>query len=259
MRELKRLNAWLNGAALRDVDGRIHIVNITENAPDQELSWTDAPGRSGQRLMGRRRTNQRITIEFDIRELFDLAARASIVDAVNAWARDGILEVSYRPEQRIRVVLGKAAELGGARDVTGSYTLDFDTTGVPFWESAAAVTWSASGTGANIAGTMAIPGSVETWPDVSITPTGGTLNTITVAFGNSSMSFEGLNVGSGTKMTITHDDQGLLVVKAGSTSKLSCRTAVSADELEAGPGSVRAAYLANVACSVTFSARGRFR
>lgn len=257
MRALKRLNAWIDGAALRDVDARLHIVDINENAPEQELTWATAPARNGQRLLTRTRASKRIVIEFDSRELFDLAARAAMVDAVNAWAGDGMLEVSYRPGQRIPVVLSKPAEFGGARDVTGTYELDFEAAVSPFWEDITPTVWTQSGS--NGSGTMILPGSVPTVPEIEIKPTGGTLSSLTVGFGGKSMTFSGLGVSTSSKLIIGHDERGILYAKAGSTSKLATRTAASADDFEAGPGSVAVSYVANTACAVTFRARGRYR
>lgn len=257
MRELRRLNAWINGAALRDVDSKIHVVNITENAPDQELTWADAPGRMGQRLLTRRRTNKRITIEFDIRELFDLSARRAVVDVVNTWARDGVLEVSYRPEQQIRVVLAKAAEFGGARDVTGSYTLDFDAAATPYWEDITPQRLEISG--ASGGGTIIIPGNAPAQPEITLTPTGGTLNTVTFGFAGKEIQFTGMSIPNGMPFVISHDERGLLTATAGAGRMLSLRTAASADDFEGGPGAVDAAYSASVACTGVFTVRGRWR
>lgn len=254
MREQKRLNAWINGAALRDIDNRIHVVDIRENAPEQELTWADLPGRNGQRLMGRVRRNKQITIEFDIRELFNLADRAQIVDAVNAWARDGVLEVSHRPEKRIRVVLAKAAELNGARDVTGSYTVDFDAAATPYWEAKEAVELHLTGSSAG--GALEIPGSAEAKPEIYITPSSGTLNTLRVSFGLYTMNFTGLGVAAGNTLAITHDDRGVLVIADPATSKLDKRTAESADDFSAAPGYTVASYTANTSCAAVFAVRG---
>lgn len=254
MREQKRLNAWINGAALRDIDNRIHVVNITENAPDQELTWADAPGRNGQRIMGRVRRSKQITIEFDIRELFNLADRAAIVDAVNAWARDGVLKASHRPHKQIRVLLTKPAELNGARDVTSSYTVEFTAAATPYWEAEEAVELHM--TGASGGGALEIPGSAEAKPEIYITPTGGTLNTLSVSFGFYTMTFTGLGVSSGNTLAITHDDNGVLVIADPATSKLEKRTAESADDFSAAPGYTVASYTANTACKAVFAVRG---
>ena len=256
MREYRRLDAWINGAAMRDISGRLHIVNITEEAPDQELTWADIPGRSGQRLMERVRRNKRVTIEFDIRELYRLADRASIVDAVNAWARDGVLEVSYRPQQRLRVVLAKAAEFGGARDVTDSYTLHLDAAASPYWESKDALEITASGTGGS--GELIVPGSAQARPEIYVTPTGGTLNTLRLDFGLASMSFTDLGVAANTTLAITHDDRGVLVIADPIASKLNKRSADSADDFILSPGFALASFAANVACDVKFAVRGCF-
>ena len=100
---MRKLEAWINGVPLSGV-GRILIQDIADNVPETEITYGDSPDRMGQRLLARRRLSRRVNIEFAVRELTDLAARAAAVDRVNAWAQDGILEVGHRPGQRLRVI-----------------------------------------------------------------------------------------------------------------------------------------------------------
>lgn len=256
MRALKRLNAWLNDAALRDVSSRLNIVDIHERPADATLEWATAPGVSGQRLMTRTRQSVRIQIEFDIRELFDLTARAAIVTAANAWARDGILKVSYRPEQQIAVVLAEAASIEDARDVSSTFTITLQAAADPYWQDSDTRTLALSGS--SDSGSIVVPGQAAAWPVVTVTPSSATLNTLTLNIGGQSMAFSGLAVSAGTTLKIDHDARGLLTIKAGIANKMQCRSAASADEFRTAPGSAEISYTANTSCAVNVAYRGRY-
>lgn len=256
MRALKRLNAWINDAALRDVDSRLCITEISEPEADTTMEWATSPGTSGQRLVRRTRQAKKVRVEFDIRELLDLTARAAIVTAANGWAADGILKVSYRPGQQLRVMLSQAANIEGARDVTGKFTIEFQTGAYPYWEDEVAEALALSGSMGS--GTLRVPGQAATQPEIDITPSSSTLTGITLTIGGKAMEFSGISVSSGTTLKIRHDDRGLLTVKAGSTSLLNKRTAASADDWLLKPGSASVSYTANTACAVNVRARGRY-
>lgn len=255
MRALKRLNAWINDKAIRDIDSRIHVVNITENAPEIELTWGSNPGRHGQRLLGRTRKNLRVSIEFDLRELYNLADRASIVDAVNAWAADGILKVSHRPSQRLRVIRAAPAAFNGARDVTESYTVELEADAYPFWEDELPTRLELSGS--TNSGTVIVPGSAQALPEISVTPTSGTLDALSLTINGKTMVFADLGITTGT-LVIDHDNGGYLRIHVGNTSKMEKRTAASADDFVIAPGAMAVSYTADTACGVTVSARGRY-
>lgn len=257
MRSLKRLNAWINGDALRDVDSRIYITQITEPDADATLEWGTSPGMQGQRLLRRARQAKKVIVEFDIRELFDLTSRQTVVTAANGWAADGIMRVSYRPGQRLRVQRSKAASMADARDVTGTYTIEFTAGPYPFWEDETPKTLAlASGTTGS--GTLIVPGQVYAGMDITVTPGSSTLSTLSLTIKGQTMAFADLGVASGTALAIGHDDRGLLTVKAGSNSKLNKRTAASVDDFNIAPGSASISFTANTACTVKVSARGRY-
>ena len=111
-------------------------------------------------------------------------------------------------------------------------------------------------TGASGGGALEIPGSAEAKPEIYITPTTGTLNTLSVSFGFYTMNFTGLAVAAGNTLAITHDDNGVLVIADPATSKLNKRTAESADDFSAAPGYMVASYTANTACKAVFAVRG---
>lgn len=257
MRSLKRLNAWLDNEALRDVDSRIYITQITEPDSDATLEWGTCPGTLGQRLLQRTRTSKKIVIEFDIRELFDLAARQAIVTAANGWAKDGILRVSYRPDQRLRVIRSKAASIADARDVTGKYTIEYTAGPYPFWEDETPKTLALAA-GTTGSGTLIVPGQVYAGMEITVTPGSETLNTLSLTIKGQTMAFANLGVAAGTALAIGHDGRGLLTIRAGNTSKLSKRTAASVDDFNIAAGSAAISYTANTSCTVKVSARGRY-
>lgn len=256
MRALKRLNAWINDAALRDVDPRLNIVDIHEQPADTTLEWGSASGVSGQRLLHRTRQGKRIQIEFDIRELFDLAARAAIVTAANAWAADGVLKVSYRPRQALNVVLAEAASIEDARDVTAGFSITFQAGPDPYWRDEDATVYSYSGSSAS-GEIITVPGQAPVSPEITVTPS-ATLNTLSITIGGTTMAFASLNVAANTTLTIAHDERGFLTVKAGTTSVLNKRTAASVDDFLLKPGKRGLSYTADASCAMNVRFRGRY-
>lgn len=257
MREMRRLNAWLGGQDLRSLDPRILIREISEDTPEIETDFGTWPGRAGQIMLTRERRSLRVAIRFAIRELYDLAARAQVLDTVNAWAQDGYLSVSYRPQRRLYVYRVGPAAPDTIRDYTAEYTVAFEAVASPYWEDVSTTSWTASG--ASGSGTLAVRGNLPACVEATVTPTGGTLSTLTLTVGGTSMTFSGLGVPNGTAFRVAYDERGLLGIGTASASKLSCRSAASADDLIAGPGSADVSFTAGTACTVTLEARGRWQ
>ena len=257
MRALKRLNAWINDAALREVSGKLNIVDIKEQPADVTLEWGSAPGVNGQRLLRRTRQGKRIQIEFDIRELFNIAERAAIVTDANAWAADGVLKVSYRPRQQMDVILAEAASIEAARDVNATYTITFQAGPDPYWrdEDATVYSYSGSSTSGQI---ITVPGQAQVSPEITVTPSSGTLDALSITLGGYTMAFSGLGVSANTALVIAHDERGFLTVKAGTTSVLNKRTAASVDDFLLKPGKRGLSYTADTSCAVDVRFRGRY-
>ena len=252
MREMRRLNAWLNGQDLRSLDPRILIREINEGAPEVETEYGAHAGWPGQYLLGSERRNRRITITFAVRELYDTAERARVIDAVNAWAQDGYLMVSYRPQRRIWVHRVAPAAPDTIRDYTAVYSVAFDAAASPYWEDVTTTSWTATGSSAS--GTLSALGNRPIRVTASVVPS-GTLNTCSITVGSTSMSFTGLSVASGKTLAIAYDEQGILSIQADGAGKLSCRSAASSDDLIALPGDTAVSFTAGVSCAVTLEAR----
>ena len=257
MRALKRVDAWINRASLRAVDDIILIQQINEEPPQIAVTYGENPGWNGQRLLQRNRTTRRITITFQLRELYDLSRRARVIDAINGWAQDGILQVSYRSGQQIRVYCVNRPTMGAARDVLEEYTIGFEAAVSPFWEDAQPVSLSLSGT--DESGTLFVPGTEPCRLTTEITPTGGTLTEFTITAGGSVFAFSGLDIAQDTPIKIAYTDDGYLTVSAANTSLLPCRSAASADDLLVSPGVQTISFEADVACDVTIYARGLWK
>jgi len=254
MREKKRLEAWIDGAALTGVDGRILLRQIEDEAPQIETTYGDIPG-GGRMLLNQRRVGRRLSIVFALRELYDLPARARIIDAVNAWAQGEWLEVSYRPDQRMRVRCVGVTAMGSARDVHAEYRLNFDDLAAPYWEDKHTQILQLGGTYNQ--GSIYVPGTADAIAEAQIVPTAA-LNAVTLNVGNSSITLNGLNVQAGSALTIDHDDRGLIRIAANGTGKISCRTPASDDDLIAHPGQMTIGFSADAYCAVTVRIRGRW-
>lgn len=252
-----KLDAWLGQDSIRAVDARVQVTNISWKTAAETGSGESAglDGRLRQRI---RRDALTVTIEFTLFEFLDIQAREAAIENVNAWARDGYLRISTKPGRRVWVQCTKRADVETARDHNASFSLEFETAEAPFWEDAQPTAFTLTGTSGS---TMAsIPGTRECAPaDVTITPTGGTLNALTLTLGESEMAFENLGVAQGASLLLAHDGNGYLTISSSGASKYACRTGESDDELTAEAGSALIAFTANTACEVEFSVRGRYK
>ena len=253
-----KLNAWFGQESLRDADPNIQITNISRT-PSIRTGSRDGGGRDGRFRAPQYRDYLKITIEFTLYAFLDIEARESAIEAANAWARDaGYLQISQKPGRRVWVQCAQRAEIQDARDHKETFQLVFETAENPFWEDAFSTAFAFSGAAA--ATTAHIPGTRACSPaDVTVTPTGGALTTLTLTLGETQMAFAGLNVASGASLLLRHDDQGRLTITGGGASCYACREGASDDELIAGPGRAAIGFTANVACNVRFEVRGRYK
>ena len=250
-------DAWFGGDTLRAADPRIYVTNISQEIAEK-ASYGENTGLDGRRRKRVRRELLRVTVHFRVLENRDPEAREMAVEAANAWAREGYLEISTKPGRRLYVTCQGRASVKSAEDPKEEYTLTFETAESPYWEDKAATVFAFAG-GATDSRTVAIPGTMDTIAEASVTPTGGTLSTLTLRLGDTYMYFTGLSVASGTALILDHDERGYLRIKAGTATKYHCRLAASDDELEAAPGGQTAGFVANVACDVVFRVRGRYK
>lgn len=254
-----KLNAWFGQESLRDADPNIQITNISRT-PSIRTGSRDGGGRDGRFRAPQYRDYLKITIEFTLYAFLDIEARESAIEAANAWARDaGYLQISQKPGRRVWVQCAQRAEIQDARDYKETFQLVFETAEAPFWEDAFSTAFAFSGAAA--ATTAHIPGTRKSAPaEVTVTPTGGTLNALTLTLGESEMVFENLGIAQGASLLLTHDENGYLTIASSAgASKYACRTGGSDDELTAEAGSALIAFTANTACEVEFRVWGRYK
>ena len=250
-------DAWFGGDTLRDADSRIHSIRAAQEITEK-TETSENTGQDGKRRTRTRRESIRVTITFSVLETADPVTRQLAVEAANAWARDGFLEISDKPEKRLYVTCQKRAAIRDPENPKEKFTLMFETAESPFWEdkTAASFAFTAGTTGSQ---TIRVPGTADTVAEAAITPSGGALNTLTLRLGDSYMYFTGLNVAAGTALVIDHDDRGYLRIMAGSATKYHCRLGASDDELAAAAGNAVASFTANTSCAVTFTIRGKYK
>lgn len=256
---MTRYEAWLDKKALSVIDPSIYIRDIAYNAPRYMLTSEDVPGRNGQRVTGQhaRSTSVQITIEIHDQ---DTARRQEVCGRVQAWAmKGGVLTTRDRRGQRLRVICEEPPAISSALKWTQALRMTFAAYEQPFWEDEHPR--SVSFSGANASGTLYAPGfGVQTRVEASVkNQSGGTINALTLKAGGTTFDFVGLGLGANETLEISYDESGLLTIRAGDVSKMSCRTASSDDDLMLETGKRETVSVqADGAVSVTFRARGLY-
>ena len=253
-----RYSVALDGVELSAIAPEIIVTDITHNAPVREVRASDIAGRNGKLYTRTVTSSTGVTVSFEIHTP-DVRRRAAIMEDVQRWAMPGgVLTTSDRPDRVLRVVCESLPTVGSAQKWTGNCSIGFVAYAVPFWEDEAPRRVSITGNGSKslfVPG-FAAPASVE----ATVKNTGsGTISSVTLKAGDTSMTFAGLALKAGQTLTVSHDERGLLTARIGGTSVLDKRTAASSDELELEPG--RNATLTaktNGTASTTFAVRGRY-
>lgn len=248
----------LDGVELSSIAPEIIVTDIMHNTPVREVRASDIAGRNGKLYTRTITSSTGVTVSFEIHTP-DVRRRALIMEDVQRWAMPGgVLTTSDRPDRVLRVVCESLPTIGSAQKWTGSCSIGFVAYAVPFWEDEAPrrVTISGNGSKTLFVPGFAAPASVE----AKVTNTGsGTISTVTLTAGETSMTFAGLALDAGQTMTIAHDARGLLTARIGGTSVLAKRTAASSDELELEPGrNATLTATTNGTASTTFEVRGRY-
>lgn len=255
----------LGGVWLDELDERIVIGGIRESTPRETLNSVSLLGGQGSRLTARHRDSLDVTVVFrlDIRK-DDMEARELLLEKIRGWAAaGGNMRLNYRPDRILRVICAENAEGGDPWEWTRDYTIVFRAMGIPCWQTESYVS-IASGTTTSGTVTVPVPGNMMTVGDVTIrNVSGAEINTVTVQFGSSRMSFSSLGMAAGESLVIDHSEDGLLRIRlrtAGGSyrSAMAKRGAESADDLYINPGNQSAVFTAQRACIMTASCRGRF-
>jgi len=248
----------LNGISIRENDPRIVVSGILDSQPKEKAIVTSMGYTHGGRLTKTIRQELTTTFTVGVNES-DFEERNAIYQAIRKWGRyAGYLTTGARENQRLYVETMEIKTSGKRQAETLAIT--FTAYAMPFWENIAAQSAAVSTAATSGSALLSAPGNAdECAVDAEITAVGGTLNTLTVIVGNTSMSFTALGITANNKLTIAHRDDGLLTIKNGATSLMTKRTGASADDLIAEPGSSNAvSFSGNVTCTAKFSTRGRW-
>lgn len=253
----RRVEAYIDGIALTQAVPGAIIRQITEDVPQVEQSTMNVPGLGGQRIIGVYRRSRKISVEFVLRQIHNLSARAMMQEDAAAWAHDGVLTVSYRTDRQIRVRCTACPVIGAARDYTQVLKAEF-TAPLPWWEDAVPATLTlAAGTEGE--GSFSLPGSALTPVDAEITAGSGGLDEILINCRETSLAFENLGLDEGDVLKIGHSDEGWLTVTCNGADMLPCMTIDSDDGLLAMPAFANeVSYEADKICTVKLIARGRY-
>ena len=257
---LKR-RAALDGVQLDSIDSRILIQKIEPAAGKESIDAASLWGGSGSRVTGMHRDSLDVVVSFTINEKsYRPQERAEVLEKVNTWAAaGGWLTVSYKPGRRIRVI---AAQLPGEGDMMqrNQYSITFRAYGVPYWQEESPVKTRINGASGGL--NFGVNGNQQTVMEASFKNTGsGTINTLEIHAGGSSISFTGLGLASGETFRLDHTDDGkrsLLRCRIGSRSVLSKRTAGSSNDLFVDPGVQAVSYTAGGTGIMELSCAGRF-
>ena len=251
-----RYDAAINGTWLSEIGDSVVITDISEREAKTRISTAEKAIGNGLRFIRRQRESLSVSISFVIFEQ-DVERRKDILMRVQSWAAAvsgsvSRLEINDRRGQYLLVRYAELPAMASAMNYQDEMTVVFTAYELPYWmdqhPSKATITKD---------GSLFVPGIGETLVDAEITNTGsGTITSLTVACGETSLSFSGLSLGNGQTLSIAHDELGILSAKIGSTSVLANRTAESDDELVAVCGVYNPISVSGGTVSAVFKARG---
>lgn len=243
MPNTRRQDVSIGGNSLRAVDPRVIFRSVTEEDNDVDYEFASYAGRSGRILTASPlRRGKTIKIAFAIRELYDLTARAEVLEKVNAWAADtGNLTMTSRPGRTLPVVCTKRAAGGNLRDYTAEYEIEYQSRSVPYWQSTEQTTHSYTGAGTTSI-LMSVGGTAPTPVNVTVSLASAIDKlTVTVTSSGSNSITVTKSAASGDTISISHDANGFLRVAyraSGSqdnTYIMDCVDPASSDDLTADP------------------------
>lgn len=250
----------LNGQQLDELYERIVIREISFGGVQETVSATSLMGGMGQRITGEHYETLEVSVSFAIMvPAKDMITRRRIYEEVCRWAmQKGWLTVNFMPDRRLLVDKVQIQGAGDIRDWTGEYSITFKAYSVPFWQDIAAM--SVSKTSVSSASfNMMIPGQFRTVADVDFTNTSGSaISTFSITVDGNTIALTGLTLANTKKMRIYHEDNGILRITADGTSVYDKRSAASADDLYAEPGTAAVSMTAGGAGTLKVSVRGRY-
>ena len=255
----------LNDQQLDEIDNRVIVTGVQEEAARLNYSAVSRFGAPGQRVTGRHRDTLDVAVKFALRiKTNDLAARSELFEKVAGWAMGGgWLKLNYRPNRRLRVECVTLPAAGDQVKWESEYEITFRAYGVPYWQQVTPSTLTVNSTKA-MNRTMEIPGTTKGVMDVSFENVSGMeISTLSIETGDAEFAFKSLGLMANETLQIDHTAEGLLRIRirsaAGSyRSAMSKRTEDSSDDLTVSPGTATVKLTAQRAGKLTLSCYGRY-
>lgn len=250
----------LNGVQLDELYERIVIREISFGEVKETVSATGLMGGFGQRITGEHYETLEVTVSFAIMvPAKDMITRRRIYEEVCRWAmQKGWLTVNFMPERRLYVDKTQISGAGDLRSWDGEYSITFKAYSVPFWQDCVPVSVSKTSVSSS-SFNMMIPGQFRTVADAEFTNTSGSaVTTFSLTVDGNTIVLTGLTLANNKKLSIYHEDNGILRIKADGTSVYDKRTGASADDLYASPGVAAVSMTAGGAGTLKVSVRGRY-
>ena len=229
------------------------LYDVSLSSLDERITVTDI--RETLQVQSGRRESIGVEVRFCIHEE-DPVRRREVMSRIITWGFDGgLLTVSGRPGQRLRVRCTGLPALSD-HDWTEEMSLHFVSAHMPWWESSTPVMVSG-----NSILTLDVPGDAPLTAVEAILVNVGTdpVTQLTMRCHLSEITFRGINLNPGSIFNLSYNEGHLLAWVDGE-SVLHRRTVQSSDELliPCGRASTVYATAEGEPLQATFTVRGRF-
>lgn len=257
----QKYDVCIDGVSIRTLSPLLRVTGIREQIVRPEIELEPYPGMSGQILMSNYRRELSVQITFVLAEIYNLTARAQAIDAVNAWAKAGKLEVNYRPDKVLFVnAVSEYPTIDKIKDLTGEYSLTLSAYSVPFWVDAVPVTTESFiptlEDGATV--TMQMTGNQMACLECTADVQEGTLTQFSIWCDETSTGLTlTVSASAGDVLHIDYDDNHFLRVYADEGGIMQGALGASpSDHVLLQPGANTVHVTVDAKCSVILSARG---
>ena len=257
-----RLYCALNGTTLRDLDERIHLLDVEELAPTVRTVTASRIG-GGMHLLRRQRERLSLRVRFLIEE-YDIAARHQLLHLVAAWAEAGGMLTLNEDGKRVLRVVCTLLPTMSTLNWLETLSLVFTAFDCPYWEDAAETSFLMPNTSSEPSTLLAVPGDAPETPlNLLIRNIGDAAITALTVSAAGEIRFAGLRIAPGAAVRI-HHDAGVFAAEMAvegedAISLLPYRTPESADDLLLRPGVLNEIRVeANAAAFVSGRCKGRY-
>lgn len=246
----------LNGVNL-DSLGDILLQSIDEGDTVVNVATASRFGVYGQHITQREKRSTDVTVKFLILES-DLNKRAELLSRVRAWAEEGKrLTLSYRFGQMLNVVCTGLPAARDFRKRDAVFTAKFTAYNVPEWVDIEPTT-TVINDAVSANKTLTMRATARTKLAFTVENTSGdTCDAVEVSTNGCVMRFEGIALESGQELVVNYVDD-IMRATIGGVSVLGKRTPGSDDDVWIYHGSNNVSVRADVACTFTLSAVGRW-